>query len=104
MDEAWARGLRERLDAIYARLAAGEDLPPALRLKAEGYAEAGLELGLASAGDVAALIDAAHLERYGVPVADCFPYSARECIDPATRCVRIPARMRRAPVYPTTKD
>lgn len=104
MHEKWASGLRERLQVIYTRLAAGEDVPPALRLKAEGYAEAGLELGLASAEEIALLIDGAHAERFGQAVADVFPFSARDCVDSARRSVMIPARMRRAPVYPTTQD
>jgi hypothetical protein len=98
--EAWERELRARVAYLLRSLADGDDAPPALRFKAEGVAEAGLALGLASAGELATLLDAIYREGCGTTIGERFPYPAESCIDAARTRVTLPFAMRRAPVYP----
>lgn len=98
--DAWERELRARLAYLLRSLADGDDAPPALRFKAEGVAETGLALGLVSAAELAALLDAIYREACGATIAERFPYPATACIDAARTRVTLPFAMRRAPVYP----
>jgi hypothetical protein len=98
----WEQALRARLGALLGALAAGDDAPPALRYKAEGLAEAGLALGLVSAPELAALLDAVYTECCGAPVAELFPFDASACVDAVQQRVSLPFAMRRAPVHPGT--
>ena len=98
--DAWECELRARLACLLRSLAAGDDAPPALRFKAEGVAETGLALGLVSAQELAALLDAIYREGCGASIGERFPYPAAACIDAARTRVTLPFAMRRAPVHP----
>ncbi len=104
MKGSWREGYVARLRAILEQLKNGDDAPPAQRFKAEGFAEAGLALGLASAAQLAELLDKTYLEFYGACVAELFPFSAARCVDGEKGRFSLPLLMRRAPVYPTGTD
>ena len=97
----WCRDCVARLRTILGQLEKGDDAPPAQRFRAEGFAEAGLALGLASAAQLAELLDETYLEFYGARVAELFPFSAARCVDGEKGRFSLPLLMRRAPVYPT---
>lgn len=100
MNPIWLDGLRRRLDEIYARLAAGEDVPLALHLGTEGYAAAGIEMALCDHAALAALVEECHRTHLGQSVQDRTGLSALEWItETQTPC--LPVEQRRAPVYPS---
>ena len=92
--------IERRLRAVYTRIVAGDDLPPALRLRLEGLLEAAVISGCASAGELQALLDNVHqavageslAERYGADWRERFPFP------------EFPAWQQRAPVTPSTTD
>ncbi|MCB1696336.1 MAG: hypothetical protein H6984_11020 [Pseudomonadales bacterium] len=92
--------LKQRWAAMFAALAAGDDVPPAQRLRAEGMMEAAL---LTRAADVEAL-DCAMADRYqqavGRTIEEDFGADWRAFYP----FPQIPAMGRRAPVYPSTRD
>jgi len=98
--EIWEHEFRRRLGALLRSLAAGDDAPPALRFKAEGFAESGLALGLVTAHELAVLLDEIYREHCGAAVRTLFPFDAQSCVDAQGERVRLPFAMRRAPVYP----
>jgi len=93
-----ANGFLQQLDqAIIACLHAmqdGLDVPPATRYRLEGQVEAAITLGFITAEAAQQRIDAHYLAVLGeVPMQP--EQDGR---------VRLPLRMRVAPVYPSTKD
>lgn len=92
--------LQRRWGDMFTALAAGDDLPPAQRLRAEGLMEAAALLGEATEEELVAAMDRCYRAAFGHSIAqDCggdwrdfhpFP--------------QIPAMARRAPVYPSTRD
>ena len=94
----WQEALRTRLHRVLSRLANGDDPTPALRLKAEGFAEAGLALGFTDAPALAELLDQAYLETFGERVDALFPFAAADCVNVDECRFIMPVRMRRAPV------
>ncbi|MBK6286426.1 MAG: hypothetical protein IPJ33_10940 [Gammaproteobacteria bacterium] len=104
LSERWREELVARLRAILGQLKNGDDAPPAQRFKAEGFAEAGLALGLADAAGLAELLDQVYVEFHGARVAELFPFRAARCIETESCRFRLPLLMRRAPVYPGSTD
>lgn len=100
--EEWRAELLRRVRAILQSLRAGDDVAPAERFRAEGFAEAGLALGFASAADVAQVLDEAHQEVFGASIAEMHPFGATDCVSGDPPGVRLPVRWKRAPVHPTT--
>ena len=92
--------LRQRWGEMFEGLAAGGDLPPGQRLRAEGMMEAALLAGLASAETLDQLMDEAYCEAFGRDMASDFGEDWR-AFHPFPE---IPAVARRAPVYPSTRD
>lgn len=92
--------LETRWKAIYGRLAAGEDVPPSLRLRAEGLMEAAVLEGLATAEELQRdmarhyrdVLGSALEQDWGEGWAGFFPFP------------QIPGFGKRAPVWPTTRD
>ncbi|MAC33177.1 MAG: hypothetical protein CME38_06170 [Haliea sp.] len=92
--------LESRWKEIYGRLAAGEDAPPALRLRAEGLMEAAVLEGHASPEQLQSRLAVLYREVFGRELAAewgedwpaFFPFP------------QIPGFGRRAPVWPTSSD
>ncbi|MEZ5569797.1 MAG: hypothetical protein R3E54_15905 [Halioglobus sp.] len=92
------QALEQRFTDMFAVLAAGDDLPPSARLRAEGIMEAVVIAGIADEARVIALMERCYAENvgrdlvtdFGVDWQAWFPFP------------QIPAMARRAPVYPST--
>ncbi|MAL93508.1 hypothetical protein [Haliea atlantica] len=92
--------LEGRWKEIYGRLAAGEDAPPTLRLRAEGLMEAVVLAGHASPEQLQSRLAAQYRQTFGHELATAwgedwpafFPFP------------QIPGFGRRAPVWPTSSD
>lgn len=89
--------IQRRWTDIFTALAAGGDLPPGQRLRAEGMMEAAVLVGVASAETLSLAMDDCYREAFGRSLAAdfgadwpvFFPFP------------QIPAMARRAPVYPS---
>lgn len=92
--------LDRRWQKMFTALAAGEDLPPTRRLRAEGLMEAAVLLDLCSEEQITALMDACYRKVNGRSLASEFGDPWREFYP----FPQIPGMMRRAPVYPSTKE
>jgi len=92
--------LERRWRGIFTALASGSEVPPAVRLRAEGMMEAAVLLGVASAGELTAALERCYRAEFGHDIAAAwgedwqtfFPFP------------QIPAMGRRAPVYPSTHE
>ncbi len=85
--------LEARLCAIYQAFADGRDVSPAYRYRTEGYLEAALELGFFSEQQCADLQGRLQRDILG-----------KECALGQEQPARVPVIMKRAPVYPSTKE
>lgn len=94
------RELSARWDRMFMALADGADVPPALRLRAEGMMEAAVLLQVASADELVQVMDACYQRAFGRSLADDFGEDWRDFYS----FPQIPAMGRRAPVYPSTRD
>jgi len=103
MSESAIEALQQEIDRrsrqLFARLASGDDAPPAQRLRLEGLREAAVVVG-AQAEELQAALDRCHEEAFGCPIADCSGERWREYYP----FPEIPVYMRRAPVKPSTPD
>lgn len=92
--------LEQRWLALFAALAAGDDVPPAQRLRTEGMMEAAALQGIATPASLLRAMDRCYREALGRSIGEdlgedwqaFFPFP------------QIPAMARRAPVYTSTKD
>ena len=92
--------LEQRWGAMFAALAAGEDVPPSSRLRAEGMMESVVLLGVASVDDLVSAMERSYQAAFGRPVSVDFGEDWRDFFP----FPQIPAMGRRAPVYPSTSD
>lgn len=92
--------LEARWNQMFTALAAGDDVPPSLRLRAEGLMEAALLTGLASAEEIDAAMDDCYRQAFAQSLAEDFGDDWRGFYP----FPQIPAMGRRAPVYPSTSD
>jgi hypothetical protein len=92
--------LHTRWRQMFTGLAAGDDLPPGARLRAEGVMEAVLLAGESTQAEVDAAMDACYRESFGRSLAEDFGADWRD-FQPFPQ---IPAMARRAPVFPSTPD
>lgn len=92
--------LDRRWRQMFSALAAGDDLPPAARLRAEGLMEAVLLTGQGAAEEVDSAMNACYREAFGSDLAQDFGADWREFFP----FPQIPAMARRAPVFPSTSD
>jgi hypothetical protein len=104
LSEHWYRECEARVRTLLRQLLDGDDAPPAQRFKAEGFAEAGLALGLVDPDQLAGLLDALYREYHDASVAQLFPFAATECVDGPAARFTLPLLMRRAPVYPGSTE
>jgi len=92
--------LQQRWRAMFSALAAGEDLPPGRRLRAEGMMEAAVLAGMASPGELDRAMQDCYMEAFGRSLEEDFGANWRQFhLFPG-----IPAVARRAPVFPGTPD
>ena len=92
--------LERRWRAMFAALAAGDDVSPAQRLRAEGMMEAADLLGIATREELLASMDRCYRDVFGQGISAAFG-TDWEVFFPFPQ---IPAMARRAPVYPSTRD
>ncbi len=92
--------LRKRWRAMFEQLRDGRDLPPSRRLRAEGLMEAAVLAGEASAAQLQDAMAEVYREVYGHPLSDDFGLQWRDFFE----FPQIPGVMRRAPVWPSTRD
>ena len=64
--------LDRRWRAMFAALAGGDDVPPALRLRAEGMMEAAVLLGLATAHELGEAMDRSYRSAFDRGIAEDF--------------------------------
>ena len=92
--------LERRWRHIFATLSAGGEIAPALRLRAEGFMEALVLLGLATPEDLQARMAFCYSSEFGESLeqdwgeawSELFPFP------------QIPGFGQRAPVFPSTRD
>lgn len=92
--------LTRRWRQMFDALAAGDDLPPGSRLRAEGMMESLLLLGSSGEAELDAAMDACYQAAFGRSLAADFGEDWREFYP----FPQIPAVARRAPVFPSTSD
>jgi hypothetical protein len=92
--------LRTRWNQMFAALAAGSDVPPAQRLRAEGMMEAAVILGLATTDELLLAMDASYVSAFGRGIAEDFAEDWQDFYP----FPQIPTVGKRAPVYPSTPD
>jgi len=92
--------LEQRWAAMFTALAAGDDVPPAQRLRTEGMMESALLLGHASVEALDRAMDSCYQEAFHCGLAEAFGADWRAFYP----FPQIPAMGQRAPVYPSTKD
>ncbi len=94
------REIQARLAKMFASLAAGDDVPPALRLRAEGLMEAAVLVGESTAPELDELMDSCYLAAFESTIVSDFGDDWRDFYP----FPQIPAMGRRAPVYPSTTE
>jgi len=92
--------LERRWKAMFAALAAGGDLPPSQRLRAEGMMESAVLLELATTQELDEAMAACYQAAFGCSLASDFGEDWRGFYN----FPEIPAVAQRAPVYPSTSD
>jgi hypothetical protein len=92
--------LKTRWDQMFAALAAGSDVPPTQRLRAEGMMEAAVLVGLATTDELLAAMDASYTSAFGREIAADFAEDWQDFYP----FPQIPAVGKRAPVYPSTPE
>jgi hypothetical protein len=104
MNDRYQRMLWERLIEVYGGLARHGSVPPADRHRTEGFAAAGLALGLVSAAELCSLLQRAHDEALGESFLARQGCEPGDCIDTAGSQLSLPCRMVREPVFPSTAE
>jgi hypothetical protein len=92
--------LEQRWHTMFAALAAGDDVSPAQRLRAEGIMEAAVLMATATPEALVEAMDRCYRSVYGRGIADDFGVDWQDFFT----FPQIPAMATRAPVYPSTKD
>jgi hypothetical protein len=92
--------LQHRWQLMFAALARGDDLPPGLRLRAEGMMEAAVLVSDLTETDLIRAMDACFEEAFGQSLDAALGEGWRGFYP----FPQIPAVAARAPVYPSTKD
>ena len=85
---------------MFSALAAGDDVPPGQRLRAEGMMEAALLLDAASVEELDRAMDDCYRQAFGRGIDEDFGADWRGFYP----FPQVPAMGRRAPVYPSTRD
>ncbi|MEE4147023.1 MAG: hypothetical protein V2I26_19615 [Halieaceae bacterium] len=92
--------IESRWTTMFTALAGGDDVPPSLRLRAEGLMEAAVLTGAAGAEQLDRAMNEHYRQAYGRSLAEDFGEDWRG-FHPFPQ---IPAMGLRAPVYPGTRD
>ncbi|MFT7289396.1 MAG: hypothetical protein ACI87W_003526 [Halieaceae bacterium] len=92
--------IQNRWRALFERLAAGDDAPPAQRLRLEGLMEAAVLTGAADVAELRAAMARVHLEVF----AETFAARLGEDWEQAHPFPQIPAFAQCAPVSPAGAD
>lgn len=92
--------LKQRWRLMFCELAAGNDLPPAQRLRTEGLMEAVVLNKEQTEQWLQAAMNAAYRESYGRGLEDDFGLDWQDFYP----FPQIPAFAKRAPVYPSTPE
>lgn len=92
--------IERRWRAMFAALAAGEDLPPGERLRVEGMMEAAVLVGAATDEALLAQMEECYAVASGQTLAEALGEDWREVFP----FPQVPAMAQRAPVYPSTRD
>ena len=90
--------LNQRWRKMFASLAGSEDVPPSLRLRAEGMMEAAVLLKIATTDELVRDMDRCYQSAYGRSIAEDFGEDWQDFFP----FPQIPAMGTRAPVYPST--
>lgn len=98
--EILANELKQRWTTMFAALAAGDDVPPSMRLRTEGVMESALLLGDASMEEMDQAMGQCYQQAFHSSITEDFGTDWREFYP----FPQIPAMGLRAPVYPSTKD
>lgn len=92
--------LQRRFAGMFTALAAGDDLPPAARLRVEGMMESAVIAGIADEAEVSELMQRCYRAGFDRDIAEDFGRDWPEYFS----FPQIPAMARRAPVYPSTRE
>jgi hypothetical protein len=92
--------LKQRWTAMFIALAAGDDVSPSMRLRAEGMMESALLLGQASMEELDQAMEQCYQGAFRSSITEDFGADWREVYP----FPQLPARGLRAPGYPSTKD
>jgi len=92
--------LEQRWRSMFTALAAGDDVPPARRLRTEGMMESAVLQGSASPEELQQSMDDCYRAVFGEGIAEHFGEDWQAFFP----FPQIPAMGRRAPVYPSTAD
>ena len=92
--------LEARWQQMFGALAAGDDLPPGPRLRAEGMMESAVLLHLSSAHDIQQRMEHCYHAAYGHTLSEDFGADWRDFYP----FPQIPGITARAPVFPSTRD
>ena len=92
--------LNQRWTAMFNALATGDDVPPSMRLRAEGMMESALLLGQVSIEELDREMGRCYQGAFRSSITEDFGTDWREFYP----FPQIPAMGLRAPVYPSTKD
>jgi hypothetical protein len=98
--EILANELNQRWATMFKSLAAGDDVPPSMRLRTEGMMESALLLEHASMEEMDQAMGQCYREAFQRTITEDFGTDWREFYP----FPQIPAMGLRAPVYPSTKD
>ncbi|MFT5580266.1 MAG: hypothetical protein ACI9WS_003028 [Paraglaciecola psychrophila] len=83
--------ISDRIEDIYRRWAKGEDVPPALVFRTEGFIEAACLIQAVSAEEVLAVMETLHQQQFKRAMSGC-----------GESPIRIHSTMQRAPVFTST--
>lgn len=103
LSQNFHQALKSELVAVYRNLRIHGSVCPADRYRAEGFCRAGLQFGLIDIRGFTDLLCDVHQAEFGESFASRQGLQAVECIDDQNN-VRLPVRMERAPVWPSTGD
>jgi len=92
--------LQDRWHLMFTALAAGDDVPPSLRLRTEGLMEAAVITGLASSEQITGQMGEAYQRAFDCTLEESFASDWQDFYP----FPQIPAMAKRAPVYPSTAD
>ena len=95
--ELYRREVRERIEAFYRELGEWGEMPPAKRLRLEGFLEAGILLGLLERDALGTWVEASWQRYIDDPAGDLIAIDG--LLGGGSGDIRLPVIWERAPVY-----